>query len=78
MLGLLFTGAYILKGIQRVLHGKPDPEWVDYDRNHHRLEISVREVIAIAPLMVLMLVTGILPNWILPVINTTVSRMFGG
>ena len=78
MIGLLFTGAYILKAIQKVLHGKPAQEWVDYDRNHHSLEITVREAIAIAPLLVLFLVTGVLPNWILPVINDTVTRLFGG
>jgi NADH-quinone oxidoreductase subunit M len=78
MLGLLFTGAYVLKGLQKVLHGTPSQEWVDYDKHHHRLEIEVREVIAIAPLLVLMLVTGVLPNWILPMINDTVTRMFGG
>ncbi len=78
MLGLLFTGAYILKGLQKTLHGKPSQEWVDYDRKHHRLEISLREVIAMLPLMILMLVTGVLPNWILPMINDTVTRLFGG
>jgi NADH-quinone oxidoreductase subunit M len=78
MVGLLFTGAYILKGIQKVLHGKPSEEWVDYDRHHHRLEIGLREMVAMSPLMVLMLVTGLLPNWILPMINDTVTRMFGG
>lgn len=78
MLGLLFTGAYILKGIQKVLHGTPAQEWVDYHNNHHSLEISAREIIAISPLLVLMLVTGVLPNWILPTINETVTRIFGG
>ena len=78
MAGLLFTGAYILKGLQKVLHGKPAPEWVEYDHKHHRLEITLRETIAILPLMILMLVTGVLPNWILPMINDTVTRLFGG
>ncbi len=78
MVGLLFTGAYVLKGLQKVLHGRPSEEWVEYDRRHHRLEISRREVVAIAPLLVLMLVTGVLPNWILPTINDTVTRLFGG
>jgi NADH:ubiquinone oxidoreductase subunit 4 (subunit M) len=48
-------------------------KWRDYD-----LEIEAREVIAIAPLMVLMLVTGIIPNWIMPVINDSVVRILGG
>jgi len=38
----------------------------------------VREVVAMAPLLVLFLVTGVLPNWILPMINETVTRLFGG
>lgn len=73
MIGLLFTGSYILKGIRAVLHGPFNMKWRDYD-----LEIEAREVIAIAPLMVLMLVTGIVPNWILPVINDSVVRILGG
>ncbi len=73
MIGLLFTGAYILKGIRSVLHGPFNMHWKDYN-----LEIELREAIAIAPLLVLMLLTGILPNWILTVINSSVTRILGG
>ncbi len=73
MIGVLFTGGYILKGIRAVLHGPFNMHWRDY-----HLEIDMREFIAIAPLMVLMLVTGIAPNWILSVINVSVTRIFGG
>ncbi|HRE47148.1 MAG TPA: NADH-quinone oxidoreductase subunit M [Aggregatilineales bacterium] len=73
MFGLLMTGAYILKGIRAVLAGPVNEHW----RGHH-LEIEFREMVALAPLMVLMLVTGIYPNWIMPVINQTVTRLFGG
>ena len=73
MLGLLFTGGYILKGIRATLHGPFNLHWRDYN-----LEIDRREFIAIAPLMVLMLVTGIAPNWVLSVINASVTRIFGG
>ncbi len=73
MVGLLITGAYILKGIRAVLHGPFNMHWRDY-----HLEIDLREFIAIAPLMVLMLITGIAPNWVLSVINATVTRIFGG
>jgi hypothetical protein len=31
-----------------------------------------------APLMVLMLILGIAPNWLLSVINDTVTRLLGG
>ncbi|MGH2522234.1 MAG: complex I subunit 4 family protein [Anaerolineales bacterium] len=72
MLGLLMTGAYILKGIGRVLHGPLNTRWVG-----HGLEISPREVVAIAPLMVLMLVIGVWPGWLVNVINETITRMLG-
>jgi NADH-quinone oxidoreductase subunit M len=71
MLGLLMTGAYILKGIRRTLHGPLNTRWLG-----HHLEISPREIIAIAPLMVLMLVVGIWPAWLVGVINEAVTRLF--
>ncbi len=73
MLGLLFTGAYILKGIRAVLHGPFNMRWRDTN-----LELDRNEMIAIAPLMVLMLVTGLVPNWILITINASVTRMLTG
>ena len=47
---------------------------------HHgqRLEISAREVIAIAPLMGLMLAVGVWPAWITNVINQAVTRFLSG
>ena len=77
MFGLLVTGIFVLKGIQKVLHGPVNEEWVEYDRTEHKLEITVREVVAVVPLMVLMLVTGLYPNWIMPVINNGVSQFLG-
>jgi len=35
-------------------------------------------VIALAPLVVLMLITGLYPNWVLDVINSGVVRFLGG
>ncbi len=78
MFGLIVTGIYILKGIQKVLHGPYNEEWAAYHREKHSLEIERREVIALAPLVVLMLVTGLYPNWVLDVINSGVVRWFLG
>ncbi len=72
MIGLLITGAYILKGIAKVLHGPLNEKWMG-----HKMEINRLEVLAIAPLMVLMLWIGVWPSWILNVINQTVTRLFG-
>ena len=72
MIGLLFTGSYILKGIRATLHGPFNLKWRDYN-----LEIETRELVAIAPLVALMLITGVVPNWILTVINVSVTQIFG-
>jgi len=71
MIGLLITGAYILKGIKKVLHGPLNPHW-----EGHMPEINSRELAVIAPLMALMLWIGVWPAWILGVINETMKRLF--
>ncbi len=73
MIGLLFTGGYILKGLRAVLHGPFNMRWRDTN-----LELTPAELLGMAPLLVLMLLTGVYPNWILPIINTTVSTIFAG
>jgi NADH-quinone oxidoreductase subunit M len=74
MLGLLFTGAYILKGIKKVLHGPLNEHWA---HGEHRLtEINTREVLVMVPLMALILWIGIWPAWILDVINKAVVMLF--
>jgi NADH-quinone oxidoreductase subunit M len=78
MFGLLVTGIYILKGIQKLLHGPINEEWAEYHEHHHSLEIEVRELIALVPLMALMLITGLYPNWVLEVINDGVLKLLGG
>ncbi|MEM6283399.1 MAG: NADH-quinone oxidoreductase subunit M [Chloroflexota bacterium] len=70
MIGLLFTGSYILKGIRAVLQGPFNMQWKDT-----KLELDRNELIAIAPLMVLMLITGLAPNWVLATINDSVTFM---
>ncbi len=72
MLGLLFTGSYILKGIKKVLHGPLNEKWVG-----HLTEINARELLVITPLMVLMLELGVWPAWLLDVINRAMSMLFG-
>src|SRR5829696_1212383 len=74
MLGLLFTGAYILKGIKKVLHGPMNEHWA---HGEHRLtEINTREILVMVPLMALILWIGIWPAWILNVINKAVVTLF--
>src|SRR5512138_2616403 len=44
MLGLLFTGAYILKGIKKVLHGPLNEHWAPAGGEHKLTEINTREI----------------------------------
>jgi len=74
MLGLLFTGAYILKGIKKVLHGPLNERWATGE--HKLTEIKPREIIVMAPLMALILIIGVWPAWILNVINKAVVMLF--
>ena len=76
MLGLLFTGAYILKGISKVLHGPVNERWAAARDEHKLTEINTREIFVVAPLMILILVIGIWPTWILEVINKAVVALF--
>lgn len=71
MLGLLVTGIYILKAIQKVLHGPLGHEW-----EHHPLkDINWVEILGIAPLMIAMLLLGILPSLVLNPINFSIAGM---
>jgi NADH-quinone oxidoreductase subunit M len=71
MIGLLFTGAYVLKALLKVLHGPLNERWTG-----KLSEMTVRELIVIAPLMVLMLVIGIWPGWLVELINRAVTGWF--
>jgi NADH-quinone oxidoreductase subunit M len=71
MIGLLFTGAYILKGIKHVLHGPTNQHWIG-----HITEINSREIFVMAPLLVLILWIGVWPGWILNVINAAMNSLF--
>jgi len=71
MVGLLFTGAYILIGLRKVLHGPLNTRWVA-----HLKEINLREVVVLAPLVILILLTGIWPAWILGMINQAVTMLY--
>ncbi len=74
MLGLFFTGAYILKGIKKVLHGPLNEHWAHGE--HKLTEINTREILVMVPLMALILWIGVWPAWILNVINNAVVKLF--
>ncbi len=71
MIGLFFTGAYILKALKMVLHGPLNQRWEGKLK-----DMNPREIVVMAPLVILMLVLGIWPAWLLDVINRAVAFLF--
>ncbi len=69
MLGLLMTGAYILKAIGETLHGPIKEEWLGLP------DMTPREHLVIWPLMILMLSLGVWPQWVLVFINDTFTKI---
>ncbi|MFN2142266.1 MAG: NuoM family protein [Candidatus Promineifilaceae bacterium] len=69
MLGLIMTGAYILKSIGYTLHGPMKEEWRGLP------QMTIREHLVIWPLMALMLSLGVWPQWVLVFINDTVTKI---
>ena len=73
MLGLLVTGIYVLKSLQKVLHGPLGHEWV-----HHPLkDMNVTEALAVIPLMLAMLALGLFPSIVLNMINFSANHLIG-
>jgi NADH-quinone oxidoreductase subunit M len=71
MIGLFFTGVYVLKGIKQVLYGPLNERW-----KGNLSEINIREAFIITPLMVLMLLIGVWPAVLLNVINRAVMMFY--
>jgi NADH-quinone oxidoreductase subunit M len=68
MIGLFFTGAYMLKAVRQVLHGPLNERW-----RGKLTDISPRQVAVMVPLMGGMLALGVWPALLLNVINQAVT-----
>jgi NADH-quinone oxidoreductase subunit M len=71
MLGLLFTGVYVLKALKLVLQGPLNTDW-----KGHLKDITPGEIVVIAPLMILTFLIGVWPSWIMQIINQTIMTWF--
>jgi NADH-quinone oxidoreductase subunit M len=72
-IGIVVTAAYLLWTIQRVLLGPNNPK---YEKMR---DADGREIVCLAPLMVLMIAFGVWPKPILDIINTasvTIAKLF--
>ncbi len=67
--GILVTAAFFLRMLQKVFLGPFNAKW------EHLKDMNARELIAIAPLALLMLVLGIWPRLALDLMNPTITFM---
>jgi len=73
--GILVTAAFFLRMLQKVFLGPFNEKWEGLK------DISPRELIAVAPLAVLMILLGLWPRLLLDIMNPTMTQlaeMFGG
>ena len=69
ILAIVVVAGLYLRSISLVFLGEPDDKWLkmpDLDR---------REIIVLAPLVILTIMIGVAPAWLLEVINTTTASM---
>ncbi len=69
--GIILAAAYVLWLVQRTTQGTPNPELAGV--RAMRKDISVREVVVVAPLIALLVLFGFYPKPLLDVINPAVA-----
>jgi NADH-quinone oxidoreductase subunit M len=72
VLGLLITAAVILTVIQRVFTGPVPERWKTFP------DMTTGERFAVAPALILMAVLGLMPQFILGTVNSTVMHWLAG
>jgi NADH-quinone oxidoreductase subunit M len=71
LLGLLLTAALFLQMLQRLFFGELPRRLADFT------DLGRREVLALAPLLVLIVIIGIWPTWLLDLISPTSELIVG-
>ncbi|MGM0982094.1 MAG: complex I subunit 4 family protein [Pseudomonadota bacterium] len=69
VLGIAIIAGTFLKAIRETFLGEPQQRW------HAMPDLSGRELLAVAPLLVLTIATGLAPSWVLDVIHRTTSSL---
>lgn len=70
--GVVLGAIYLLWSYQRMMQGEPRPE------HSHHPDLTLRERIVVAPVLIAMLVIGIVPNLLLRSIEPTVNHILDG
>ncbi|OZB20615.1 MAG: oxidoreductase [Marinobacter sp. 34-60-7] len=69
ILGIAIIAGTFLKALRETFLGEPRDRW------NKMPDLSPREILAVAPLLVLTVATGVAPSWVLDVIHRTTSAL---
>ncbi len=69
ILGIVITAGLYLRAIGKVFLGEPNEKWLAMN------DLNTREILALAPLLILIIVVGIAPAWVLNTIHTTTAAL---
>ncbi len=69
ILGIVITAGLYLRAIGKVFLGEPREQWTGMS------DLNIREVLALAPLLILTVVVGIAPAWVLDIIHKTTATL---
>ncbi len=69
ILGIVITAGLYLKAIGQVFLGEPREKWAGM------ADLNVREVLTLGPLLMLIIVVGIAPAWVLDIIHKTTAAL---
>jgi NADH-quinone oxidoreductase subunit M len=69
VVGLLVTAVFLLTILQRVFHGPLEPRWAGF------ADLTTKERLIALPVVALMFLLGIYPQWVIEFTNPTVLQM---
>ncbi|MSU89198.1 NADH-quinone oxidoreductase subunit M [Rhodobacteraceae bacterium 2CG4] len=71
ILAIVVTAALYLRAIAAVFLGEANPKWADMP------DLDRREKLVVVPLLILTVLVGIAPGWLIDMIHTTMTRIGG-
>ena len=69
ILAIVVTAGLYLRAIARVFLGEPGEKWLEMP------DLDRRELLVIVPLLILIVVVGVAPSWLLNMIHTTMTTL---
>jgi NADH-quinone oxidoreductase subunit M len=69
ILAIVVTAGLYLRAIAQVFMGEPVEKWLDMP------DLDRRELLTVAPLLILIILVGVAPSWLLDVIHTTMATL---